>query len=63
MGEAGFYITYLTLGNIWAAEQKGAWNSVNKKGPNVGCGNPFEKTAQTFTGDPTTPADPSQCGN
>ena len=48
VGELGFYLTYLTAGVIWARAQGGPWNSLTP----AGCGQPFEKTAHTFTGDP-----------
>lgn len=48
LGELGFYFTYVTVGAIWGVAQGGAWNSLSA----AGCGNPFEKTAHTFTGDP-----------
>jgi hypothetical protein len=51
IGELGFYLTYVTLGAIWGSVQGGSWNNLNA----AGCGNPFEKTAHTFTGDPATP--------
>lgn len=48
VGELGFYLTYLTAGVAWARVQGGPWNSLTPQG----CGQPFEKTAHTFTGDP-----------
>jgi hypothetical protein len=51
IGELGFYLTYVTLGAIWGTVQGGSWNDLNA----AVCGNPFEKTAHTFTGDPATP--------
>ncbi|MBV8996301.1 MAG: hypothetical protein JO287_21945 [Pseudonocardiales bacterium] len=51
IGELGFYLTYVTIGAIWGSVQGGSWNNLNE----AGCGNPFEKTAHTFTGDPATP--------
>jgi hypothetical protein len=48
LGELGFYFTYVTIGAIWGVAQGGSWNDLNA----AGCGNPFEKTAHTFTGDP-----------
>lgn len=47
LGEAGFYLTYLTIGGLWGAAE--TWDieyyfGVNKSG----CGNPFEKTAYTY---------------
>jgi hypothetical protein len=51
VGELGFYLTYVTIGAIWAVVQGGSWNDLDA----AGCGNPFEKTAHTFTGDPATP--------
>jgi hypothetical protein len=46
IGELGFYLTYITIGAIWGSAQGGSWNDLNA----TGCGNPFEKTAYTFTG-------------
>jgi hypothetical protein len=46
IGELGFYFTYVTIGAIWGSAQGGTWNDLNA----AGCGNPFEKTAHTFTG-------------
>ena len=57
IGELGFYVTYVTIGAIWGSAQGGSWNNLNA----AGCGNPFEKTAHTFTGDPATPRSPSDC--
>lgn len=57
IGELGFYLTYLTIGAIWGSAQGGSWNNLNS----AGCGNPFEKTAHTFTGDPATPRSASDC--
>ncbi|HEX2052904.1 MAG TPA: hypothetical protein VHJ78_04135 [Actinomycetota bacterium] len=51
VGELGFYLTYLTAGVAWARIQGGPWNSLTSRG----CGQPFEKTAHTYTGDPTRP--------
>jgi hypothetical protein len=51
IGELGFYLTYVTIGAIWGSAQGGSWNNLNA----AGCGNPFEKTAHTFTGDPAIP--------
>lgn len=48
-GELGFYLTYCTIGAIWGVAEGGSWNDLN---PSTGRGNPFEKTAHTFTGDP-----------
>ena len=48
VGELGFYLTYLTAGTAWGLRQGGKWNDLNPQG----CGQPFEKTAHTFTGDP-----------
>jgi hypothetical protein len=50
IGELGFYLTYVTIGAIWGAAQGGSWNDLNA----TGCGNPFEKTAHTFTDAPGT---------
>lgn len=57
IGELGFYVTYVTIGAIWGSVQGGSWNSLNT----AGCGNPFEKTAHTFTGDPAVPRSTSDC--
>ena len=57
IGELGFYLTYLTIGAIWGSVQGGSWNNLDA----AGCGNPFEKTAHTFTGDPATPRSASDC--
>ncbi|MGH3875215.1 MAG: hypothetical protein ACRDSR_27580 [Pseudonocardiaceae bacterium] len=57
IGELGFYITYVTIGGIWGSVQGGSWNDLNA----AGCGNPFEKTAHTFTGDPATARSASDC--
>jgi hypothetical protein len=46
IGELGFYVTYVAIGAIWGLAQGGSWNNLNAGG----CGNPFEKTAHTFTG-------------
>ncbi|MFN2478403.1 MAG: hypothetical protein ABR615_04440 [Pseudonocardiaceae bacterium] len=46
IGELGFYFTYVTIGAVWGSTQGGSWNNLNA----AGCGNPFEKTAHTFTG-------------
>lgn len=51
IGELGFYVTYVMIGAIWGSAQGGAWNNLNE----AGRGNPFEKTAHTFTRDPATP--------
>jgi len=48
VGELGFYLTYLTAGVVWAKVQGGPWNGLTADG----CGQPFEKTAHTYTGDP-----------
>lgn len=48
VGELGFYLTYLTAGTLWGLRQGGKWNDLNQQG----CGQPFEKTAHTFTRDP-----------
>lgn len=55
VGELGFYLTYLTAGTAWARVQGGPWNSLTRQG----CGQPFEKTAHTFTGNP---AEANPCG-
>ncbi len=52
IGELGFYLTYVTIGAIWGAAQGGSWNDLNA----TGHGNPFEKTAHTFTDAPCTAA-------
>ncbi len=57
IGELGFYFTYVTVGAIWGAAQGGPWNDLN----GAGCGNPFEKTAHTFTGDPAVAVSASSC--
>jgi hypothetical protein len=57
LGELGFYVTYVTFGAIWGAAEGGAWNDLN----GVGCGNPFEKTAHTFTGDPAVARPTHRC--
>jgi uncharacterized protein (DUF983 family) len=57
IGELGFYVTYVTIGALWGSAQGGSWNNLNA----AGCGNPFEKTAHTFTGDPATPRSASDC--
>ncbi len=57
IGELGFYFTYVTIGAIWGSAQGGSWNNLNA----AGCGNPFEKTAHTFTGDPAIPRSTSDC--
>ena len=57
IGELGFYVTYVAIGAIWGLAQGGSWNNLNASG----CGNPFEKTAHTFTGDPATPRSASDC--
>jgi hypothetical protein len=51
IGELGFYLTYVTIGAIWGVAEGGSWNGLN---PVTGCGNPFEKTAHTFTNNPGT---------
>ncbi|HZS21069.1 MAG TPA: hypothetical protein VFA63_08780 [Pseudonocardiaceae bacterium] len=56
-GELGFYLTYITLGATWGLAQGGSWNNLNA----AGCGNPFEKSAHTFTNDPATPRSASHC--
>jgi hypothetical protein len=48
VGELGFYLTYLTAGTLWGLRQGGKWNDLTRDG----CGQPFEKTAHTFTRDP-----------
>ncbi len=48
VGELGFYLTYLTAGTLWGLRQGGKWNDLTREG----CGQPFEKTAHTFTRDP-----------
>lgn len=48
IGELGFYLTYLAVAAPWAMLQGAAWNNLSRDG----LGNPFEKTAHTFTGDP-----------
>ena len=48
VGELGFYLTYVTAGVLWARIQGGPWNSLTPQG----CGQPFEKTAHTYTADP-----------
>jgi hypothetical protein len=45
LGELGFYVSYVTIGALWGSAQGGSWNDLNA----AGCGNPFEKTAHTFT--------------
>ncbi|HET9117462.1 MAG TPA: hypothetical protein VFN75_05180 [Pseudonocardiaceae bacterium] len=50
IGELGFYLTYVTIGALWGAAQGGSWNDLNASG----YGNPFEKTAHTFTDAPGT---------
>jgi len=57
IGELGFYFTYGTIGGIWGEIQGGSWIDLNTKG----CGNPFEKHAHTFTGDPGTAVSSSDC--
>lgn len=57
IGELGFYFTYVTIGAIWGSAQGGSWNNLNA----AGCGNQFEKTAHTFTGDPAIPRSTSDC--
>lgn len=51
IGELGFYFTYVTIGAIWGSAQGGSWNNLNP----AGRGNPFEKTAHSFTDYPATP--------
>lgn len=51
VGELGFYLTYVTAGVLWARIQGGPWNSLTPQG----CGQPFEKTAHAYTGDPARP--------
>lgn len=58
MGELGFYFTYVTIGAIWGVAEGGMWNDLN---PMTGCGNPFEKTAHTHTGDPATAVPTGNC--
>ncbi|MBW3590453.1 MAG: hypothetical protein KY393_01150 [Actinobacteria bacterium] len=48
IGELGFYFTYVLVGAPWAVIQGADWNNLSRDG----LGNPFEKTAHTFTGDP-----------
>ncbi|HEX2149245.1 MAG TPA: hypothetical protein VHI31_03600 [Actinomycetota bacterium] len=55
VGEVGFYLTYLTAGILCARMQGGPWNSLTQQG----CGQPFEKTAHTYTADPAVP---NRCG-
>lgn len=57
LGELGFYFTYVTVGAIWGVAEGGSWNDLN----GAGCGNPFEKTAHTFTGDPATTTATGSC--
>jgi hypothetical protein len=57
IGELGFYLTYITIGAIWGLAQGGSWNNLNA----AGCGNPFEKTAHTFTDRPATPRSATDC--
>ena len=57
LGELGFYFTYVVVAGPWGKDQGGAWNDLDA----VGCGNPFEKTAHTFTGDPATQRSASDC--
>lgn len=57
IGELGFYLTYVTVGAFWGLAQGGSWNNLNA----AGCGNPFEKTAHTFTNDPATPRSAGDC--
>lgn len=57
IGELGFYVTYVAIGAIWGLAEGGSWNDLNA----AGCGNPFEKTAHTFTGDPPTARSTSDC--
>jgi len=58
IGELGFYFTYVTIGAIWGIAEGGSWNDLN---PGTGCGNPFEKTAHTFTNDPGTAVSTGSC--
>ncbi len=58
IGELGFYFTYVTIGAIWGVAEGGSWNDLN---PGTGCGNPFEKTAHTFTNDPGTAVPTGSC--
>ena len=44
LGELGFYLTYVTLGSIFAGASGGPWNGLDASG----CGNPFESHAYTF---------------
>ncbi|MGH3898753.1 MAG: hypothetical protein ACRDTA_10980 [Pseudonocardiaceae bacterium] len=44
-------------GAVWGWREGGSWNNLNASG----CGNPFEKTAHTFTGDPATARSTSDC--
>lgn len=48
LGELGFYFTYLAIAAPWAIQQGAEWNDLTEEG----LGNPFEKTAHTYTGDP-----------
>jgi hypothetical protein len=48
-GELGFYLTYVTLGALWARCDRGPWNGLD---PRTGLGNPLEKAAHAHTGDP-----------
>jgi hypothetical protein len=57
IGELGFYLTYVAIGAIWGCAQGGSWNDLNA----TGHGNPFEKTAHTFTGDPAIPRSAGAC--
>ncbi len=57
IGELGFYFTYVVVGGIWGVAQGGAWNNLDSNG----CGNPFEKTAHTFTNDPGTAVSAGSC--
>jgi RHS repeat-associated protein len=61
IGEFGFYLTYLTVGGLWALAQDGKYFGVDARG----CGNPFEKTAHSIysgsLGDPHTVTHPSDC--
>ncbi|MGH8921820.1 MAG: hypothetical protein ACRD0H_26345, partial [Actinomycetes bacterium] len=57
IGELGFSVTYVTIGAIWGSAQGGSWNDLNA----TGYGNPFEKTAHTFTDDPAPARSASDC--
>lgn len=49
IGELGFYFTYVVVGGLWAGATSSlfCWNDINTRGN----GNPFEKTAHTYTND------------